>query len=143
MYDNAYGRLADSTMYDNAYGRLADSTMYDNAYGRLADSTMYDNAYGRLADSTMYDSEGVLWIPNICSHESEWGVGGGGGGGGGYRVEPSPLSCFADLFSVGCRPKEIDHDSKWQNGPMFLKHPREEWPVSNGTLCSIGTSRTQ
>ena len=36
---------------------------------------------------------------------------------------------IADWITRGKKPKEIDADSSWQNGPEFLKKPDSEWPI--------------
>ena len=38
-------------------------------------------------------------------------------------------SNVTDIISRGCNPQEISLHSKWQNGPEFLKLPRDEWPI--------------
>ena len=42
----------------------------------------------------------------------------------------------ADLATrPGCSAEDLGIDSLWQNGPKFLRQPREEWPVSR-EFCS-------
>ena len=38
---------------------------------------------------------------------------------------------IADWITRGKKPKEIDANSSWQNGPEFLKKPDSEWPIKN------------
>ena len=41
----------------------------------------------------------------------------------------------ADLITRGETPDNLDLNSKWQNGPVFLKLPIDKWPVRRD--CSI------
>ena len=34
------------------------------------------------------------------------------------------------LITRGAKPSEIDRDTRWQNGPEFLKKRIEEWPIT-------------
>ncbi|CAI5678593.1 unnamed protein product [Oreochromis niloticus] len=36
---------------------------------------------------------------------------------------------IADVVTRGASPRDLDEDSKWQNGPRFLSLPVSEWPV--------------
>ena len=43
----------------------------------------------------------------------------------------------ADLTTRGLKPTEIDAESIWQNGPLFLKEEEEDWPVRQATRSDL------
>ena len=44
----------------------------------------------------------------------------------------------ADLPTrMNCTAKDVEKDTPWQNGPSFLKLPRDQWPVSRDFQMKI------
>ena len=44
----------------------------------------------------------------------------------------------ADLPTrTNCNAKDVEKDTPWQNGPSFLKLPRDQWPVSRDFKMKI------
>ena len=44
---------------------------------------------------------------------------------------------IADWITRGKEPKELGSESLWQNGPDFMKHPIDSWPVRNAVCTGI------
>ena len=49
---------------------------------------------------------------------------------------------IADWITRGCAPIKLSKDSTWQNGPEFLKHTEDRWPIkANANTLSINLSK--
>ena len=53
------------------------------------------------------------------------------------EIDFEPLQLFAGNLNPAdlptkrnCTAKDVQNDTPWQNGPSFLKLPRDQWPVS-------------
>ncbi|XP_032434156.1 uncharacterized protein LOC116729604 [Xiphophorus hellerii] len=44
---------------------------------------------------------------------------------------------IADIITRGASPQDLDIDSKWQQGPAFLKSPVEKWPIKSSKQLAI------
>ena len=44
---------------------------------------------------------------------------------------------IADLLTRGGSPGDVNMESEWQNGPLFMKGPISEWPISQDCSADV------